>query len=194
MEQQAEGMLGPYRVLDLTDEKGMLCGKILGDLGADVIKVERPGGDPVRQIGPFYNDEVDPEKSLLWFALNASKRGVTLDIETADGQETFRRLVETADFVVESFSPGYLDGLGLGYSALREVNPGVIVVSITPFGQTGPYRRYSGPDIVTWAMSGQLYPCGNADRPPVRVSHRALSYLHAGGAAAAGAMMALHHR
>ncbi|MFC2011463.1 CoA transferase, partial [Chloroflexota bacterium] len=102
-QEKTEGMLNPYRVLDLTDEKGLMCGKLLGDLGADVIKVEKPGGDPTRNIGPFYHDEVDPEKSLFWFAYNANKRGITLDIETADGQETFKKLVETADFVIESF-------------------------------------------------------------------------------------------
>ncbi len=87
MEKNVEGMLSPYRVLDLTDEKGLLCGKLLGDLGADVIKIEKPGYDPARNIGPFYHDEVDPEKSLFWFAFNTSKRGITLDIDTADGQE-----------------------------------------------------------------------------------------------------------
>ena len=107
-----EGMLGPYRVLDLTDEKGLLCGKLLGDLGADVIKIERPGGDPARNIGPFYHDEIDPEKSLFWWAFNTSKKGITLDIETAEGQEVFKRLVKGADLVIESFSPGYMDRLG----------------------------------------------------------------------------------
>jgi len=141
-------MLSPYRVLDLTDEKGLLCGKLLGDLGADVIKVERPGGDPARNIGPFYHDETDPEKSLFWFAFNTSKRGIALDIETADGQEVFKRLVQSADSVIESFPPGYMDRLGLGYPALEKVNPGVIMVSITPFGQTGPYKDYKTCDIV----------------------------------------------
>ncbi|MEE8419571.1 MAG: CoA transferase, partial [Dehalococcoidales bacterium] len=140
--EKSEGMLSPYRVLDLTDEKGLLCGKILGDLGADVIKIERPGGDPARRLGPFYKNEPDPEKSLFWFALNTSKRGITLDIETAGGQEIFKQLVKGADFVIESFSPGYLDKLGLGYPALEKINPGLILVSITPFGQTGPYRDW----------------------------------------------------
>ena len=192
--EKAEGMLSPYRVLDLTDEKGLLCGKILGDLGADVIKIERPGGDPARNIGPFYHDEADPEKSLFWFAFNTSKRGITLDIETTDGQEVFKKLVKSADFVIESFPPGYMDRLGLGYSALEKLNPGIIMASITPFGQTGPYKDYKAPDIVVWAMGGQMYPCGDADRPPVRISHHSQAYLHAAGEAAAGAMMALYHR
>ena len=163
-------MLGPYRVLDLTDEKGLLCGKIPGDLGADVIKVERPGGDPARNTGPFYHNEADPEKSLFWFAYNTSKRGITLDIETTDGQDIFKKLVKTADFVIESCPPGYMDRLGLSYSALERVNPGIIMVSITPFGQTGSYRDYKAPDIVAWAMGGIMYINGNADSPPVRVS------------------------
>jgi len=192
--EKAEGMLSPYRVLDLTDEKALLCGKILGDLGADVIKIERPGGDLARNIGPFYHDEVDPEKSLFWWAYNTSKRGITLDIETSEGQETFKKLVKTADFVIESFSPGYMDRLGLGYSALEKINPGIIMVSITPFGQTGPYKDYKAPGIVVWAMGGQMYQYGDADRPPIRISHHSQSYLHAGGEAAVGAMMALHYR
>ena len=126
---KAEGMLSPYRVLDLTDEKGLLCGKLLGDLGADVIKIEKPGGDQARSIGPFYHDEPDPEKSLFWFAFNTSKRGITLDIETTDGREIFKKLVKTADFVIESFAPGYLDSLGLGYSYLEQINPQIIMVS-----------------------------------------------------------------
>ena len=192
--ENVEGMLSPYRVLDLTDEKGLLCGKVLGDLGADVIKIERLGGDPARNVGPFYHDIPDPEKSLSWFAYNSNKRGITLDIETADGQELFKRLVKGADFVIESFSPGYMDKLGLGYSALEGLNPGVIMVSITPFGQTGPYKDYKAPDIVALALGGRLYPYGDADRPPVRISHHSQAYLHVGHEAAVGAMMALYHR
>ena len=189
-----EGMLSPYRVLDLTDEKGLYCGKLMGDLGADVIKIERPGGDPARNIGPFYHDEVDPEKSLFWFAFNTSKRGITLDIEKAKGQELFQKLAKGADFVIESFPPGYMEKLGLGYSALEKLNSGVIMVSITPFGQTGPYKDYKGPDIVTWAMGGNMLRFGDADRPPVRISHPCQAYLHGAGEAAVGAMGALYYR
>jgi len=193
-EVKKEGMLSPYRALDLTDEKGLLCGKILGDLGADVIKIERPGGDPARNLGPFYGDKPDPEKSLFWFALNTSKRGITLNIETRDGQEIFKRLVKTADFVIESFAPGYLDKLGLGYSDLEKINPGIIMVSITPFGQTGPYKDWKTSDIVAWAMGGQMAPLGDVDRPPFRISHHSQSYLNAGLDAAQGALTALFYR
>jgi benzylsuccinate CoA-transferase BbsE subunit len=194
MKKKAEGMLSPYRALDLTDEKGLLCGKILGDLGADVIKIERPGGDPARNLGPFYHDEPDPEKSLFWFALNTSKRGITLNIETADGQEIFKRLVKKTDFIIESFPPGYLDNLGLGYSDLEKINPGVIMVSITPFGQTGPYKDWKTSDIVAWAMGGDMAPWGEPDRPPVRISHHSQAYLNAGADGAQGALTALYHR
>ena len=187
-------MLSPYRVLDLTDEKGLLCGKLLGDLGADVIKVERPGGDAARMIGPFYHDKVDPEKSLFWWAFNTSKRGITLDIETASGQEVLKKLAKTTDFIIESSPPGYLDSLGLGYPALERINPGIIMVSITPFGQTGPYKDYKAPDIVAWAMGGVMYQHGDVDGPPIRVSHHSQAYLHAAGQAAVGAMVALYHR
>jgi crotonobetainyl-CoA:carnitine CoA-transferase CaiB-like acyl-CoA transferase len=193
-EQQNTGtLLGGYRVLDLTNERGMYCGKLLADLGADVIKIEKPGGDPCRNIGPFYHDIPDPNKSLYWFHFNTSKRSITLDIEKRDGQELFKRLVAVADFVLESFSPGYLANLGLGYGDLEKINPRVIVVSITPFGQTGPYRDYKASDIVTMAMGGLMYLCGDADRPPVRVT-AAQSYMQAALQGAAGAMIANLHR
>ena len=162
-----EALLGCYRALDLTDEKGFLCGRLLGDMGVDVIKVEQPGGDPARNIGPFYHNIPHAEKSLNWFVFNANKRGITLNLETADGQDIFKRLVGTTDFVIESFPPGYMDGLGLSYTALSEINPGVIIASITPFGQDGPYKDYKTSDLVSMAMSGLVYNSGDPDRPPV---------------------------
>jgi len=186
-------MLQPYRALDLSDHNGYLCGKILGDLGADVIKIEKPRGDPGRAIGPFYKDIPDPGKSLYWFAFNANKRGVTLNIKSADGREIFKRLVKTADFVIESFPPGYMDSLGLGYSELSLVNPKVIMTSISPFGQAGPYRDYAASDLVIQAMSGLLYVSGDPDRPPVRISFPQASLL-AGAEAAVGTLIALNYR
>lgn len=186
-------MLGCYRVLDLTDEKGFLCGKILGDLGADVIKIERPGGDPSRRLGPFYGDDPHPEKSLYWMAYNANKRGITLNLESKTGQELFRRLVRTADVVIESFAPGYLDRLGLGYAALAELKPDLIMTSITPFGQSGPYSSYKASDLEMMAASGLMSLLGPPDRPPVRVS-LPQSYPWAGMFAAAATLMALYYR
>ena len=186
-------MLSCYRVLDLTDEKAFICGRALSDFGAEVIKIEKPGGDPARRKGPFYHDVADPEKNLTWFAFNANKKGITLDIETAKGQGIFKRLVKTADVVLESFAPGYLDKLGLGYAALSEVNTGIIVTSITGFGQEGPYRDYKDPDIVVRALGGLVYSCGYEDRPPLTTSYH---HTHCLGAmnGAVGTMIALSHR
>ena len=194
MANKAEGMLSPYRALDLTDEKGLICGKILGDLGADVIKIEKPGGDAARSIGPFYHDEPDPERSLFWFALNTSKRGITLDVTTADGQDIFKRLVKTADFVIESYAPGYMDKIGLGFAELQKIKPGIILVSISAFGQTGPWRDYKSYDIVAMALSGEMAGWGEPDRQPVRISNHSQSYLNAGADGAIGALMALYQR
>ncbi len=142
------GMLSPYRVLDLSGEKGLLCGKLLADLGADVIKVERPGGDVVRHLGPFYQDDPHPEKSLFWWAYNTGKRSITLEVAQRDGAEILKRLAKSADFLVESYPPGYLASLGLGYDALAAINPGIILISITSFGQTGPYRDLKRPILL----------------------------------------------
>lgn len=186
-------MLDSYRVLDLTDDRGALCGKIMAELGADVVKVERPGGDPARNVGPFFHDTPNPEKSLNWFAFNINKRGITLNIETKDGQEIFRKLAKNADFVIESFTPGYLDGLGLGYEALSKVNPRIVMTSITPYGQTGPHSKFNSPDLVTMSMAGYVYICGDSDRPPVRFSSDQ-SYMQSSLQAAAGTMIAHYHR
>lgn len=159
-------LLSGYRALDITDEKGFLCGKILGDLGVDVIKIEEPRGDFARRKGPYYKDIADSNKSLFWFAYNTSKRSITLNIETADGQELFKRLVKNADFVLDSPPSKQLERLGLDYSHLSCINPRIITVSITPFGISGPYSNYKGEDIIISAMAGLLYLTGDADRPP----------------------------
>ena len=188
-----ESALAGYRILDLTDDQGHYCSKILADLGADVIKVEPPGGDASRNTGPFYKDIPDPEKSLYWWAYNTSKRGVTLNIDTRDGKTVLQRLVKTADAVIESFAPGYMDSLGLGYPALSQINPGIIMTSISPFGQTGPYKDWKGPDLVGWALGGQAFVTGDEDRPPCRISFPQ-SYLHAGNHAASATLAALYDR
>ena len=193
-EENAKGTLSPYRILDLTTERGFICGKILGDLGADVIKIEKPGGDPGRNMGPFFHDIPDPEKSLYWFAFNTNKRSITLDIETVDGQEIFKRLVKKADVVIESFDPGHMDKIGLGYPVLNQVNPRIIMTSITGFGQTGPYKEYRDPDIVVWALSGNAYMTGDPDRAPLKPSYP-MSYIYAGALqGAVGTLVAIHHR
>jgi crotonobetainyl-CoA:carnitine CoA-transferase CaiB-like acyl-CoA transferase len=186
-------MLNDYRVLDLTDEKGFVCGKILGDLGADVIKVERPGGDPARRIGPFFHNTVDPEKSLTWCAYNSSKRGITLNLHDREGQKIFKKLSNTADIIIESFPPGYMDKLGLGYAALSASNPRLIMTSITPFGQTGPYKDRKASDIAILAMSGLMSITGDSDRAPIRMcldQTYSLGSIHG----VVGTLLALRHR
>jgi crotonobetainyl-CoA:carnitine CoA-transferase CaiB-like acyl-CoA transferase len=195
VEQNIERMLSSYRILDLTDEHGYMCGKLLGALGADVIKIERPGGDPGRNIGPFYHDMPDPEKSFYWLAFNTDKRGITLDIATKDGQEIFKKMIRNTDIVIESFPPGYMDKLGLGYSLLSRINERVILTSITGFGQTGPYKDYKAPDIVVWALSGNAYITGDPDRGPLKPSFHNFSYVVAGVLQATiGTLIALYHR
>ena len=185
--------MSPYRVLDLTDASGAVCGRILGELGADVIKVERPGGSTERRLGAYYHDTPDPEKSLLWFALNHSKRGITLNVETERGREVLAALAKNAHFLIESFSPGHMDSLGLGYATLSRMNPGLIMTSITPFGQTGPYRDFKGADIVAMAMGGSMQLCGYPDRAPLRWSLD-LSWPQAGAQAAMATMIAHYQR
>ena len=186
-------LLAPYRVLDLTDERGLLAGKILADLGADVVQIEPPGGNPARNIGPFYGDDPQPEKSLFWWAYAANKRSITLDLEQKDGQALLKKMVAEADFLVESFAPGYLDTLGLGYDVLAEINPKLVMVSITPFGQDGPYSNYQATDIVGMALGGFMYLTGDDDRAPIRISFPHF-YLHGGAAGATAAMLAHTYR
>lgn len=190
---QSATLLAPFRALDLTDEKGLLCGKILGDLGVDVIKVEKPGGDPARRIGPFYKDIPDPEKSLFWWAYNSNKKGITLNLESARGRDLFLRLVQKADFVIESFPPGYMKKLGLDYPALQAINPRIILTSITPFGQEGPYSHYKADDIVVLAMGGFLNLIGDPDRPPLQIGFPQ-AYFHASMEAVVGTVLAHYWR
>ena len=187
-------LLGGCRVLDLTDGKGLFCGKVLGDFGADVIKIERPGGDAARNIGPFYKDIPDSEKSLFWFVANTSKRGITLDIESPDGKEIFERLASSADIVVESFEPGYMDYIGLRYDDLKNIKPDIVLTSITPFGQTGPYAHYQATDLIGAAMGGMARILGDLGRPPVRMGADPQSYFHAGLQGALGSVMAWYHK
>ena len=194
MTSTSEGMLNCYRVLDIADHTASLCGKVLGDLGADVIKIEKPGGDPMRMIGPYVHNSGDTEDSLYWCAYNSGKRGITLDIENPEGRGVFRRLARGADLIIESSTPGHLKDLDLDYDTLRKTNPGLIMTSVTPFGQTGPKAHHAASDITLWAAGGQMYSMGTPDRPPVRPTFPPHSYLHAGVHAAVGSLIALSHR
>jgi crotonobetainyl-CoA:carnitine CoA-transferase CaiB-like acyl-CoA transferase len=189
----AKNLFSDCRVLDLTDEKGQLCGKILADLGAEVIKVEPPRGDPARYIGPFVDDDADSEKGLLWLAMNTGKKSVTLDLKTDRGRMIFRRMARKADIVLESFAPGYLNSLGLGYENLSRENPELIVVAITPFGQSGPYSSFVGSDLICMALSGEMNLCGNPGDRPIRISIPQ-AFFHGSLEAAVGALFALAYR
>jgi crotonobetainyl-CoA:carnitine CoA-transferase CaiB-like acyl-CoA transferase len=166
METECEGALAGYRVLDLADVKGAYCTKLLADLGAEVIKVESPEGDPSRRLPPFAGDIPDLERSLPFLFRNANKLGITLNLDTESGKGIFRQLVQSADVLVESFAPGFMTGLGLGYDALREINPGLITASITEFGQSGPYHNWKGSPIVDIALSTDLIEAGFTEGAP----------------------------
>jgi crotonobetainyl-CoA:carnitine CoA-transferase CaiB-like acyl-CoA transferase len=185
-------MLSPYRVLDLTNERGQLCGQILGDLGADVILVEPPGGSRSR-CAPFYKDEPHPNRSLYFWAFNRNKRGITLDLDNADDCGKLKRLVPGADFLIESETPGYLSELGLGYRDLSAINPALLYISISAFGQKGPKAKYAESDLTVTAAGGPLLLTGDADRPPVRITSPQ-AYLHASADAAAAALIAHQER
>lgn len=186
-------MLAGLQVLDLADEKASFCSRLLADFGAEVIKVERPDGDASRWIGPFWENIPHPERSLSFWYNNTNKLGITLNLESGEGQEIFCRLASKADVIIETFSPGYLEKLGLGYENLSELNPKLILASITGFGQTGPYRRYKSCDIIASAMGGQMYVCGAPDAPPLK-PYGAQSYYVASLFVAVGILIALRER
>lgn len=185
----SEGSLTGLRVLDMAQGGTQICGKIMADMGADVIKIEPPGGDRTGRIAPFFKDIPDLQKSLFWFAYNTNKRSITLNIESIDGQQILKKLIKNVDFLIESFQPGYLDNLGLGYQALSQINPKLIVTSISFFGQTGPKARFKGCELVAWASSGALYVTGEPDRPPVWISFPQ-TLLHTGVEACIGTLIA----
>ncbi|MBN1367071.1 MAG: CoA transferase [Dehalococcoidales bacterium] len=187
------GALSDLRVLDLTYSEGHLCGQILAALGADVVKVEPPNGDPKRLSPPFVHDIQGPDRSLNWLSYNTGKRSLTLGLNNDSDKKLFKKLASKSDIILESFEPGYLDSLGIGYDALSKINPGFIMTSITPFGQKGPFSTYKGPDLVIQAMGGTLYEQGDSDRPPLRVSVPQ-GYVLASADAAEGTMIAYHHK
>jgi crotonobetainyl-CoA:carnitine CoA-transferase CaiB-like acyl-CoA transferase len=163
----SSGALSGLRVLDLTGRMGGYCGLLLANLGAEVILIEPPGGDPMRREGPFKNDHSDREQSLSFAAYHTNKRGVVLDLENDEARATFRELVRHADVVIEDQPAGRLDRLGLGYQELQSLNPALVMTSITGFGQSGPYRDFKSPNIVAFAMGGLMNLCGHPGRAPL---------------------------
>lgn len=188
-----EGALSVYRVLDLADSKGAYCTKMLADMGAEVIKIEKPQGDPTRNIPPFADDVPHLEKSLYFLFRNANKYGITLDLEAPDGQAIFKRLVKTADVLVETNPPGYMKRLGLDYPVLKEINPGLIEASITEFGQTGPYKDWKGSDIVDFALSSTMITSGFPEKAPCNIPGMP-AYDAASLVAAMSIVVSLYHR
>ncbi len=179
------GFLSPYRVLDLSDGRGLLAGRMLGQLGADVVQVEPPGGSPARTWGPFTNDPA-PDNSLYWSAYASAKRGLSCDVETPAGRELILRLAAAADFLIESETP---TARGLAYADLAKVNPQLIHVSITPFGSVGHKSQWAASEITVWAAGGALYPARDGLGPPLRIS-APQGWLHAAADGAAGALVA----
>lgn len=200
--------LAGLRILDLTDLKGAMCAKLFGDMGADVIKIEPPEGDATRRIGPFLDGQphrrgnvsstrhetldTSPlsERSLLFWFYNTSKRGITLDLNQPAGQELAKQLAAQADVLVESAAPGTLARLGLGYDELKQLNPNLVLTSITPFGQTGPYRAYRSSDMVAEALGGMIWTNGFPDEPPLHAMGLQ-AYHSASFFAAIGTLLAL---
>ncbi|MDY6856099.1 MAG: CoA transferase [Thermodesulfobacteriota bacterium] len=161
-------LLTKTSVLDLADEKASFCSKLLADLGASVIKVERPGGDPSRRLGPFLKSSSKQKTSLSFEYNNSNKRGITLDIEQSAGREIFLRLIRKTDIIVVTSCPGYMKDMDLGFDALSEINPGLIMVSVTGFGKKGPRCRYTSCDLVACAFGGAMHVSGFPSCAPVK--------------------------
>ena len=174
MDAQNRGPLTGIRVVELADEQAEYCGLTLAGLGADVVKVEPPGGSPTRRIGPFYEDREDPERSLFFWQYNRGKRSIVLDLRQERDREQFRALVATADILLESTPRGELDGLGLGADALMRQHPTLIVARVSPFGDHGPWADFKGSDLIHLALGGVMMNCGydpapggHYDLPPI---------------------------
>ena len=187
----AHGPLDGVKVLDLGEDiAGSFCGRLLADYGADVLKVEPPAGAALRRMGPFFGDDPHPEKSLFYLLLNLNKKGATLNLETVTGRNILKRLVPHIDVVIESYRPGYLAGLGVGYDDLQAENPSLIMTSITPFGQTGPYSQYQGEEVVNYAMGLIMSISGVQGKEPLK--HGGFQAQYEGGLnGAASTSMAL---
>jgi crotonobetainyl-CoA:carnitine CoA-transferase CaiB-like acyl-CoA transferase len=189
-----DAALSDLRVVDLTQGvAGPCCTKLLADCGAEVIKVEPPGGDVSRRLGPFPNDLPHPERSGLFLHLNTNKKSVTLDVATASGVVILKKLLARADVLVESYRPGRTDEWGIGYEQLRADFPELIYASISPFGQTGPYRDYDANSLVAMAMSSIMYTTGDPDREPLSTGCEPAGYF-AGLQAFVGILAALTYR
>ena len=188
------GALDGLRVLEIAEGiSGPYCAKLMACLGAEVIKVEPPQGDSSRDVGPFPNDVPNREASGLFLYLNTGKKSVTLDAQSKKDRSTLREMALVSDVIVENYPPGYMSSIDLDYSDLANHNPKLVVVSITPFGQTGPYRSFQGTDMVVHAVSGEMYLAGRPDREPLKKGGKLAEY-HGGLNGYLGALSVLHSR
>jgi len=190
-----ERALAEVKILDLTHYiAGPYCTRILAGFGADVLKIEKPDrGDPARHIGPFLNDEPGLERSGLFLYLNSNKKSVTLNLKTGTGVKIFKELLKDADVVIESFRPGVMGRLGLGYQTLKEINPRLLMSSISNFGQTGPYRDYKTSHLITWGMGVGIYTGDGYGHRPLQIGGWLTHYI-TGLFAAAGTITLIYHR
>ncbi len=187
--------LSGVRIIDLSGLAGAYGTRMLAALGAEVIKIEPPGGSALRQLGPFAEGAPPGEGSLWWAFLAMGTRSVVVDTTTSDGREKLAALIAEADVVVEDQAPDTLEGLGLGWPEMSATNPRLVWVSITPFGPEGPKRAWSSSNLIAWAASGVLYTVGFEDQPPVVPGGPAQMAMHAAALnAAAGAQLALRVR
>ena len=178
------GLLDGVKVLDLSEDiAGSFCARILADYGADVLKLEPPGGAALRRMGPFFGDDPHPEKSLFFLVMNLNKKGATLNLETDTGQAILKELAQRVDVIIETYRPGYLSGLGLGYEKLAQQNPALVLTSITPFGLDGPYSQFEGEEIVSYAMGMIMSISGDQGREPLK--HGGFQAQYQGGLNAA---------
>ena len=182
-------MLSPYTVLDLTDHRGELTAMMLGDMGADVIKIEPPQGSSSRQMSPYLESAPETEQSLQFFSYNRNKRGITLDLQSEPGRQALMSLVGKADFLIESSEPGEMASLGLGFDEMRKLNPRLVYVAITSYGQDGLYSGFAANDLTLAAMGGPMSLQGHPNRPPLRITVPQV-WLQASAEAAVGAMTA----
>ncbi|MDE2939003.1 MAG: CoA transferase [Chloroflexota bacterium] len=186
------GLLEGVKVVDFTHYfAGPYCTKLLATLGAEVIKIERPGsGDPIRSIPPFSSQRLPGESGAWFLYLNTSKKSVSLDLKSEKGREIVLKLIEGADIVVENFAPGVMERLGLGYDTLSSVNPAVVMTSISNYGQTGPYRDWKASEINLYATGGLMNITGEPEQPPLKEG-APLAQLGAGQNAFVATMTAL---
>lgn len=183
--------LAGLKVIDLSQRYAHYCGKLFADMGADVVLVEKPRtGCALRAEAPFLGDRHDPEYSIPFFYFNTSKRGVTLDLEQPEGRDLFKTLARQCDLVIEDGLPGALDALGLGDEALADIRPEIVMTSITPFGQTGPYANYAADDLTLLAMGGFLHMMGYPDAAPTQ-AYGNQAYAMGNMFGAVGSMMAV---